>query len=86
VGDGTQACWDATELGDRLGGAMQSRAVIEQAKGILMGAQRCGPDEAFDLLRRASQGEDVKLREIAQRIVGNVGAGGTAQTDGPGVP
>jgi AmiR/NasT family two-component response regulator len=31
------------------------------------------PDAAFDLLRRASQRENVKLREIAQRIVDRKG-------------
>jgi GAF domain-containing protein len=66
-----QAYWDAHQLSARLGEAMKSRATIEQAKGILMGAQRCGPDEAFALLTRASQRENVKLREIAQRIVEN---------------
>jgi GAF domain-containing protein len=66
-----QAYWDAQQLSTRLGEAMKTRATIEQAKGILMGAQRCGPDEAFDLLTRASQRENVKLRDIARRIVDN---------------
>lgn len=49
---------------------MRSRAVIEQAKGVLMARSTdISPDEAFDLLRRASQRENVKLRDIAQRIV-----------------
>ena len=56
-------------LADQLQEAMQSRAVIEQAKGVLMAEQRCGPEEAFVLLRQASQRENVKLRDIAQRIV-----------------
>ena len=43
---------------------MQSRAAIEQAKGILMAAQRCGPDRAFEILVRASQRENRKLRDI----------------------
>jgi GAF domain-containing protein len=64
-----QAYWDARTLSERLGEAMSSRAVIEQAKGILMAAQRCSQDEAFDLLVRASQRENVKLRDIAARIV-----------------
>jgi GAF domain-containing protein len=49
--------------------AIQSRAVIEQAKGILMARDRCTPDEAFDMLRRLSQHRNVKLREIAQAVV-----------------
>jgi transcriptional regulator with GAF, ATPase, and Fis domain len=35
--------------------AMDSRAVIEQAKGIIMAEQRCGPDEAFAFLTAVSQ-------------------------------
>jgi GAF domain-containing protein len=49
--------------------AMQSRAVIEQAKGILMNRHRCNPDEAFERLVRESQAANVKLRVVAQRIV-----------------
>lgn len=64
-----QAYWDAHQLGEDLATAMRSRAVIEQAKGILMGAQRCGPDEAFQLLVRASQRENRKLRDIAEELV-----------------
>lgn len=52
--------------------ALASRAVIEQAKGILMAAQRCSAEEAFDLLRRASQRENRKLRDVAAQIVGRV--------------
>jgi GAF domain-containing protein len=70
-----QVYWDAHQLSARLGEAMQSRAAIEQAKGMLMAAQRCGPDEAFELLVRASQRENVKLREIARRIIARAAAG-----------
>jgi AmiR/NasT family two-component response regulator len=48
---------------------MRSRAVIEQAKGMLMAAQGCDEDRAFKLLVQASQRENVKLRDIARRIV-----------------
>jgi AmiR/NasT family two-component response regulator len=34
-----------------------------------MGQQRVDADAAFDMLRRASQRENVKLRDIAQRVV-----------------
>ena len=64
------AFWAASELGDQLGQAMRSRAVIEQAKGILMArSPQMTADEAFDVLRKASQRENVKVRDIAQRIV-----------------
>jgi hypothetical protein len=45
--------------------ALQSRAVIEQAKGIIMTRQRCTADEAFHLLARTSQHRNQKLRDIA---------------------
>ena len=35
--------------------------VIEQAKSIVMAELTCTPDEAFDLLRRASQCANVKV-------------------------
>lgn len=49
--------------------AMSSRAVIEQAKGIIMASTRCDPERAFELLRAQSQTENRKLREIAQALV-----------------
>ena len=67
-----QAYWDAHLLSQNLATAMQSRAVIEQAKGILMGAQRCSADEAFQILVRASQRENRKLREVAEDVVSRV--------------
>ena len=49
--------------------AMATRAVIEQAKGILMAQSKVDPDQAFNMLVRASQRENRKLREIAAAIV-----------------
>jgi GAF domain-containing protein len=66
-----QAYWDARELSQGLGEAMKHRAVIEQAKGILMGAEGCSEDDAFQLLVQASQRENVKLRDVARRLVDN---------------
>ena len=48
---------------------LETQAVVEQAKGILMATYRCGPEEAFDLLRRASQGRHVKIHVLARRLV-----------------
>jgi len=60
---------ESYELSRQLQQAMESRAVIEQAKGILMAAQRCSPDAAFQILVRASQNQNRKLRAIASEIV-----------------
>jgi GAF domain-containing protein len=49
--------------------AMASRAVIEQAKGVLMASMRCDADTAFGVLIEQSQYEQRKLREIAEEIV-----------------
>jgi anti-anti-sigma factor len=43
--------------------------VIEQAKGIVMAREGCGPEEAFDLLRRASQRANLKVHVLAAFLV-----------------
>ena len=49
--------------------AMQSRSVIEQAKGIIMGRVGCDADAAFRLLVEQSQHENRKLRDVAIELV-----------------
>lgn len=66
----------ATDLAQQLASALESRGVIEQAKGILMAAQACDADTAFDILRRASQRENRKLRVIAEEVVARAVAKG----------
>jgi GAF domain-containing protein len=56
-------------LAQHMQAAMESRAVIEQAKGIIMGERRCTADEAFDLLRKISQDSNRKLRDVAASLV-----------------
>jgi len=56
----------------RMRARLESLPVIEQAKGILMAQQQCGPEEAFDLLRRASQRANVKVHVLAAQIVANI--------------
>jgi AmiR/NasT family two-component response regulator len=53
----------------RLLARLESRPVIEQAKGIVMAQKRCGHAQAFDLLRRASQRSNVPIRDLAAQIV-----------------
>jgi GAF domain-containing protein len=65
----SMAYWGAHELSEQLDEALKSRATIEQAKGILMAREGCGPDEAFDMLRRASQRTNTKLRDLAAEMV-----------------
>jgi GAF domain-containing protein len=49
--------------------AMESRAVIEQAKGVLMAQRHVNAEQAFEILREASQRYNRKLRDIAAGIV-----------------
>ena len=67
------------KLTEQMQEALRSRAVIEQAKGILMAERGCDEEKAFDLLRAASQRQNVKLRDVAQRLVDSKG-------DGPAAP
>jgi GAF domain-containing protein len=64
-----KAYWEVFDLAAGLQTAMQSRAVIEQAKGKIMATRGCTADEAFQVLAAASQRENVKLRDIAKRMV-----------------
>ena len=49
--------------------AMMSRAVIEQAKGILMERHKIKEDEAFTILTHASQRTNTKLRDVASELI-----------------
>ncbi|GIF01272.1 hypothetical protein Ari01nite_87360 [Paractinoplanes rishiriensis] len=48
--------------------AMMHRAVIEQAKGVIMGDRRCTADEAFAVLVKISQDSNRKLHDIAAAL------------------
>jgi GAF domain-containing protein len=61
-----------TVLTEQLRASLASRAVIDQAVGIIMSEQRCTPEEAFTILRSASQNRNVKLRQVAESIVSGV--------------
>ncbi|MBQ0991049.1 GAF and ANTAR domain-containing protein [Micromonospora sp. H61] len=56
-------------LAQHMQAAMKSRAVIEQAKGIIMGERRCTADEAFTILAKISQNSNRKLRDVAAALV-----------------
>lgn len=48
--------------------AVATRHLIGEAMGILMGSHRLTEEQAFDVLRRYSQENNVKLREVARRV------------------
>ena len=62
----------AVELAHQLRQALVSRTTIDQAIGVIMGQNRCDADAAFDVLRTASQHRNVKLRDVAAKVLGSV--------------
>jgi GAF domain-containing protein len=63
---------DAREFADDLQAALRSRAVIDQATGVIMGQQRCTAEEAFQTLRTASQHRNIKLRDLCAELITNL--------------
>jgi hypothetical protein len=57
------------KLASDMAEAMRSRAVIEQAKGILMADHRVTDEEAFKRLVALSQRSNTKVRDVARRLV-----------------
>lgn len=73
---------DVSRQARELETALRSRAVIEQAKGILMAARRCTADEAFEILVQASQATHRKLREVAADLVSTASSHTVRPDDG----
>lgn len=73
-----------TELAGQLEQALESRDVIGQAKGIIAMRDGCSPEDAFSVLRRRSQHENRKLRDVAGDIVAEVTASAGAATQNVG--
>ena len=60
------SCQDTNE---QLRSSIVSRAVIDQALGVIMATEHCPQDKAFAMLRSVSQNTNVKLRDLAATIV-----------------
>lgn len=57
---------------DGLRRALLSHPVIDLARGIIMATAPCTPEQAWQVLVDVSQHTNIKLRDIAQRIVDSV--------------
>ncbi|MBP1822531.1 ANTAR domain-containing protein [Mycobacterium sp. OAE908] len=71
------------ELGDKLDVIVADRAVIEQAKGMLMAVYNVDANAAFDILRWRSQELNIKLHHVARGVVEKVPALLTDSSRGP---
>jgi GAF domain-containing protein len=60
------------DLNDQLRSSIVSRAIIDQALGVIMATERCPQEKAFALLRTVSQNTNVKVRDLAATIVTSV--------------
>ncbi|WP_109003984.1 GAF and ANTAR domain-containing protein [Streptomyces rishiriensis] len=63
---------ETQEFAAQMQTAMQSRSVIDQAIGVIMGRRRCTADEAFGVLRSASQQRNVKLRDVCAELITSI--------------
>jgi GAF domain-containing protein len=61
--------YNSATLADQAHAAMDSRAVIEQAKGIIMAERRCTADEAFAILAKVSEYSGRDLGDVAAVLV-----------------
>ena len=67
--DNMYAYQGARDLAHNLQRALESRAVIDQAKGILIERHKVTGDRAFELLVQVSMGLNVKVRDVADHLV-----------------
>ena len=73
---------NAAEYGDarrtalQLSAGAESRALVDQAKGMLMQVLGCSAEDALDKMRQISQEENLRVTDIAQRIIDSRGTGG----------
>jgi AmiR/NasT family two-component response regulator len=58
-----------SELAAQLQGALNSRQVIEQAKGVLMGRQGISARAAYEQLRAQARSERRKLAAVCAEVV-----------------
>lgn len=65
----TTLVWNTMRRERQFRSALASRDIIGQAKGILMERFRVDAVAAFDLLRKLSQQSNVKLLDIAEKII-----------------
>ncbi len=60
---------DSRRVATQLRDASAARAVVDQAKGILMHALGCSADEALDRMRAVSQRSNLRATEVARRVI-----------------
>ncbi|GAA4747325.1 GAF and ANTAR domain-containing protein [Actinomycetospora chibensis] len=59
----------AETVQEQLQGALNSRVIIEQAKGVLAGSTALAPEDAFTVLRSHARGQGIRLTDLARGVV-----------------
>lgn len=67
---------EARRTARQLRDAAESRAVVDQAKGVLMQAFGCSAEEALQRMRQVSQKRNLRVTEVAATIIGSRGGAG----------
>ena len=66
---GSKRSQTARDIDEAVRRSAESRGTIEQAKGIIMATLGVDADEAFNLLKTNSQNDNVKVRDLAARLL-----------------
>jgi len=66
---------DAQRTAQQLRAAAESRALVDQAKGMLMHALGCSADEALRWMRRTSQERNIRVADVARKVISSGGIG-----------
>jgi hypothetical protein len=64
---------EARRAEHQLRDAAESRALVDQAKGVLIHALGCSADEAWQHMRQISQARNMRVTEVAARIIDSRG-------------
>jgi len=75
---------DAKRTAFQLRAAAESRALVDQAKGMLMQALGCSAEDAMGKLRQISQERNLRVTDVARTIISSRGARGARAAEGNG--
>lgn len=84
--DNAELYRQSVALVDQLHAALESRSVVERAKGLLMGRDGIPAPEALARLRRRSQHENRRLRDVAVELLDEHDATRSSSAPAPWVP
>ena len=64
-----RAALEASVLNDQLNGALKSRVVVEQAKGIVAARNGVGMEQAFASLRNHARSHNLRFADVARDVI-----------------